>query len=161
MLTTVLLGMLGGAGVAATGMPAGGLLGSVAAVGTYSIWTGRAAKLPRWVRIVARVVMGTVIGSMITRELLAELGPNVIWALAFTVFILAVGGVAGVVLSRVTGMDLTTALMAACPGGMAEMAMIADQLGLKADVVLGIQLVRKILTIIGVFGILLFLAVTP
>ncbi len=159
MLTTVLLGLVGGASLAATGMPAGGLIGSVAAVGTYSVWTDRAAKLPRWVRIVARVIMGTVIGSMVTRELLIELGPNVIWAVAFTVFILAIGAIAGLILSRATGMDRTTALMATCPGGMAEMAMISDQLGLRSELVLGVQLVRKILTLVSIFVILLVVVV--
>ena len=160
MFVTILLGVAGGGALAASGMPAGGLIGSVAAVGTYSIWTGRAAKLPRWVRIVARVIMGTVIGSMITRELLTELGFNVVWALVFTVFILGIGVIAGLVLSKVTGMDRTTALMATCPGGMAEMAMISDQLGLQSDIVLGVQLVRKILTLVSIFVILLVVVVT-
>ena len=148
MLTTVLLGIAGGVALAAMGVPAGALIGSVAAVGIYNVVSNRAAKMPTWVRVVARIIMGTVIGSVLTREMLGTMGVNLVWAMLFTFVMLGVGVVAGLVLARIVHMDRATALMSTCPGGMSELAVLSDQLGVGSEMVLGIHLARKILTLV-------------
>ena len=154
MLATILIGVTGGVLFAALGIPAGALLGSVTAVGLYNVLSGRAAKMPTWVRVVARIIMGTVIGSVLTREMLATMGINLVWALVFTVVMLAVGVVAGLALARLITIDRPTALMSMCPGGMSELAVLSDQLGVGSEMVLGIHLARKLLTLASVAVIL-------
>jgi uncharacterized protein len=151
---TIVVGIAGGLALAALGVPAGALLGSVGAVGAYSLLTDRAARMPVPVRVVARIIMGTVIGSVLTRELLAELGMNVLWALLFTLVMLVVGAVAGLLLAWTTNIDHRTALMSTCPGGMSELALLSDELAVRTEVVLGVHLVRKVLTLASVALIL-------
>lgn len=150
MLTTIIIGVAGGLGLAALGVPAGGLLGSVAAVGAYSLASGRAAKMPVAVRVIARIIMGTVIGSVLTREMLVDLGVKVLWALLFTAVMLIVGVLAGQLLMRTTRIDRFTALLATCPGGMSELAMLSDELAVRTEIVLGVHLIRKLLTLASV-----------
>jgi uncharacterized protein len=159
VVRTIALGVVGGAIGVMLGIPAGGLLGSVAAVGTYSVLTDRAVKLPLWVRVIARIIMGTVIGSMMTRELVLGLGWTVVWAVVFSLVMIAIGALGGLLLPRVTGIERKTALMATCPGGMSELTLLSDQLKTDTEVVLGVQLVRKVLTIMGAAAILIGIAV--
>ena len=159
VVKTVVIGVTGGLVGVALGIPAGGLLGSVAAVGIYSVVTDRAVKLPLWVRIIARIIMGTVIGSLLTRELVMGLGWTVVWAVVFTLVMLVLGALGGLLLSRLTGIERKTALMATCPGGMSELTLLSDQLGTDTEVILGVQLVRKVLTIMGIVAIMIGIAV--
>lgn len=154
MLLTILIGVAGGVGFAALGIPAGALLGSVTAVGVYNVMSDRAARMPTWVRVVARIIMGTVIGSVLTREMVATMGINLVWALVFTIVMLAVGVAAGLVLARLISIDRPTALMSTCPGGMSELAILSEQLGVQSEMVLGIHLARKLLTLASVALIL-------
>ena len=155
MLRTIVVGVVGGLTLVALGVPAGGLLGSVGAVGAYSLLTDRAAKMPVPVRVIARIIMGTVIGSVLTRELLIDLGMNVLWAVLFTVVMLVVGVLAGLLLTWSTKIDRPTALMATCPGGMSELALLSDELAVRTEVVLGVHLVRKLLTLASIALILI------
>ena len=97
--------------------------------------------------------MGTAVGSLVTRELVSQLGSSLIWAILFPVFIVAVGGVAGLLLARMTGMDRLTALLATIPGGISEIAFISEQLGAETETVLGVQLVRKVLVVLITAGV--------
>ncbi len=147
-LRTAALGITGGLLFALADIPAGGVIGAVVFVGGYSLVRGDVVPLPRASRAAAAGLMGTVIGSMLTRQTLVDLGSGVLWAVGFTVVILAVGLVAAWVLERWTGMDRGTAILAACPGGMAEMSLLAEQLGADAPTVLGVHLVRKLLALV-------------
>jgi len=146
-LRTAALGITGGLLFTLADIPAGGVIGAVMFVGGHSLITGRSGPLPRRSNAIAAGLMGTVIGSMLTRATLVDLGSGVVWAVAFTIMILAVGLVAGLALERWTGMDRRTAILAACPGGMAEMSMLAQQLGADAPTVLGVHLIRKLLAL--------------
>lgn len=75
-------------------IPAGGFIGAVTFVGGHSLFRGTVVVLPRASRTAAAGLMGTVIGSMLTRQTLVDLGSGVLWAVGFTVVILAVGLVA-------------------------------------------------------------------
>lgn len=154
-LRTVSLGLTGGLLFTAAGIPAGGVIGAVTFVGGHGLLTGRGGPLPRGSSAVAAGLMGTVIGSMLTRSTLVDLGSGVLWAVAFTVAILAVGLLAAWPLRRWTGMDQRTAILAACPGGMAEMSLLAQQLGADAPTVLGVHLIRKLLALLALVTLLL------
>lgn len=146
-LSTIVLGIIGGLVGHVSGLPAGPLLGAIIAVGLFNFSTGRSAPLPGWFSASARILIGAVIGSLVTRQLMVELGRTAGWALLFAVIVIIVGLVSGYLIHRVTGLELRTAMIGSCPGGMPEMAALAQEVGAQADVVLGIHLARKIVAL--------------
>lgn len=153
MIVTVLVGVTGGLTFVWLNVPAGGLFGSLFAVLVFNLVTDKAKDLPRPVRILTGALMGTAVGSLVTRELVSQLGASLVFAILFPVFIVIVGGLAGLLLARLTGIDKLTALLATCPGGISEIAFISNQLGAETETVLGVQLVRKVLVVIITAGV--------
>lgn len=154
LVVTFGLAVSGASAFLAVGVPAGGLIGAVVFVGTFNLVTGRGTSLPRPIRNGASAVMGAVIGSMVTRSVLIDLGTGAVLALIFTAFILAVGVGAGLLLSRWAGIDRKTAILATCPGGMVEMAVIAEHVGADQAAVLGVHLVRRIASLLVLTALL-------
>lgn len=146
-LLTLVVGTLGGSLGHVSGLPAGPLLGAIAAVGALNLLANDRAEVPVWLAVTARMLIGAVIGSLVTRELMGELGRTVAWALLFAVIVIVVGLGAGVMIHRVTGLELRSAMIGACPGGMPEMAALAQEVGAEVDVVLGMHLVRKLVAL--------------
>lgn len=133
-------------------LPAGALLGSLAAVATYSVCYDSAV-VPGWLRSPSRVLIGATIGSLATPALLRSLGASVGWAVLCTTAVVAVGLALGLLLARMTGMDRRTALLASCPGGISEMVALAEESGADVELVLGIQVVRKLAVLIGICAV--------
>lgn len=154
LAVTFALAASGAALLLALDVPAGGLIGAVLFVGTFNLATGRGTSLPRPIRNGASTAIGAVIGSMITRSVLIDLGTGAVLALLFTAFILTVGVGAGILLSRWAGIDRKTAILAACPGGMVEMAVIAEHVGADQATVLGIHLVRRLASLVVLTALL-------
>jgi membrane AbrB-like protein len=156
-LWTLTVGTLGGLVGHVLGVPAGALLGSLAAVATFNVVREGGATVPGWLRSPSRILVGATIGSLATPALLRSLGASVGWAAAITTAVVAVGLLLGLLLARTTGMDRRTALLASCPGGITEMVALAEQSRANVEVVLGIQLVRKLVILIGICAIVAFL----
>lgn len=148
----VTLGLAGAGGLLgeASGLPAGALLGALMTVAAYNLSTDGAAQLPAVIRDTSRILVGTVIGSLVTPALLSSLGVHLPWAVLFTALIILAGLMAGWLLARLTGLDMPTALLSCSPGGMPEMSALASELGARVDVVLGIHVIRKIIVLIVV-----------
>lgn len=134
----------------ASGVPAGALLGALVAVSVYNLWTDGAAYLPPLVRDASRALVGTAIGSLATPALLAALGVHLPWAILFTLVVILVGLGSAWVLTRLSDVDLPTALLSCSPGGMPEMSALSEDLGARTDIVVGIHVVRKIAALIVV-----------
>jgi membrane AbrB-like protein len=156
-LVTLAVGAAGGVLGHVLGIPAGALLGSLAAVAGYNVLRERQAAVPRWLRSPSRILVGATIGSLATPALLHSLGASVGWAAVITTAVVAVGLALGLLLARTTGIDRRTALLASCPGGLAEMVALAEQSRADAEVVLGIQVVRKLVILVGICTILALL----
>lgn len=129
-------------------LPGGAALGAMAAAVMVNLALGdRPASVPRGLDFTALVLVGVSVGAAITRSTLAGaanlVGPSLL--------VLGVLSVVGVVLAftlrRFFDLDLTTALFAAAPGGMANMAIVAKDAGGNGVAVALIHLVR----LVGVF----------
>lgn len=156
-LVTLVVGALGGVLGHVLDVPAGALLGSLAAVAGYNLLRERPATVPSWLRSPSRILIGATIGSLATPALLHSLGASVGWAAVITTSVVAAGLLLGLLLARMTGLDRRTALLASCPGGLAEMVALAEQSRADAEVVLGIQVVRKLVILIGICTVLALL----
>jgi membrane AbrB-like protein len=148
--TVSIIAVAGGLPLALAGVPAGALLGSIAAVGAYNLWTDGAARVPAAFRDASRILVGTVIGSLATPGLLAALGASVHWALLFTALLVLIGLGCGLLLARLAGLELRTALLACSPGGMPEMTALAEDVGARIDVVVAVHLVRKFFALVAI-----------
>jgi membrane AbrB-like protein len=146
----LLLAVAGGMAANLAQLPAGALIGSMAAVGAYNLWTDGAARMPAAARDASRIVVGAVIGSLVTPSLLHTFGANLVWALAVTALVILVGVACGLLLTRISGLDRATALLSCSPGGISEMAALAEDVGARADVVVGVHLVRKLLALAAI-----------
>lgn len=148
--TTLVVGTVGGVLAHLLGIPAGGLLGSLAAVAGYNVLSDGRAEVPGWLRSPSRVLVGATIGSLATPALLRSLGASVGWAVVCTTAVVAAGLALGLLLERTARIDRRTALLASCPGGISEMIALAEETGADVEVVLGVQVVRKLVVLVGV-----------
>lgn len=142
-ILSVLLGVLGGLGGHWSGFPTGALLGALLTVGALNLVAGDRIRLPEGFGFVARAMMGTVIGSLVTIGLISRIGANLRWAVLYTVLVILLGLAIGLLLYKITDMDLRTALTGTAPGGLPEMVALAGDVGARTDLVLGLHLVRK------------------
>lgn len=154
---TLAIGVAGGLLGEWLRLPAGALLGSLSAVAAYNVVSDGGARVPRWLRTPSRILIGAAIGSLATPALLTTLGASATWAALMAVAIVAVGLLLGLLLSALTDLDRRTALLGSCPGGISEMVALAEESGADVEVVLGVQLVRKLVVILGVCAVVALL----
>ncbi len=131
-------------------VPGSALTGSLAIVALFSsqgaAWTG----IPPQLSTFFQVVIGITIGCKFSREKSFQLRSLVIPGLFVSAWMLGTGLVCGLLLSRITGLDLGTSLYASVPGGMAEMGLIALSRGLSVPVITLFQFVRVVVVQIAV-----------
>lgn len=151
-ILTVLAGSSGGLAGHALGLPAGPLLGALAAVAVLRLWALPEVALAQPVRALGRVLVGTTIGSTVSLAVLVSMGRTVVLALAMSAALILVGAGLAIGMVRLGGMDSTTAVIAASPGGMPEMVGLADELGADVDLVTGFHTLRKLASLLAVLG---------
>lgn len=148
ILLTLTVAAIGGIIGIKLKIPAGALVGAMLAVAAVNIGTGR-GELPQSFRILAQIVVGGMIGlnfSMDTIQGLKNLLlPASIVVVGLTVFSI----ILGFTLSKLTGMDLTTALFSVSPGGLTDMTLISGAYGADTPTVALLHLMR-LLTVITV-----------
>lgn len=142
-------GLVGGLVGIRLRLPAGALLGGlVGALTAVSVLPGPIPTVDPTVRRWLQIAVGITLGSRVRPETL----PNVRRAsrAAFVVVLVTVlGAVGGAGLLRyLAGLDWGTALLAATPGGMPEMILIALALDRPVDLVTTVQLVRVVTTLV-------------
>jgi membrane AbrB-like protein len=161
LLGTLALAVLSGAAAVALRVPAGGMIGPLVVIGTLNVATGRVPQFPERWRRGAMILTGTVIGSGIGPHLLETLAR--VWpaALVMTAWIMVVGLGLGWLLSRWTGLGLSTALLCFAPGGLQEMILTAQDVGADSRLVAMVGMMRILLTVLSVPLLLGYLVVRP
>ena len=144
---TLALGVAGGLGANAAGLPAGLMSGAMAAVAVAAI-AGVPVWIPDTLRQVAFVAIGIVLGASVTPETLALLPrwPASLAGLAVCVAVLMV--VLPAYLVRVHGLDVTTARMATFPGAFSYVLGLSIEYGADTRRVAIIQTLRLALLIV-------------
>ena len=143
-------GVLGGLLGEALRLPAGALLGALVAVATVNVLTDARLTIHPGFRLPSRVLIGACIGSLATPALARTLGASLPWVAAATVVTLVLSLLFGLLFARLARVDRRTALLACCPGGIAEMAALAEDSRADTELVLGVHLIRKIAVLLGV-----------
>jgi len=142
LLLTLAIGIVGG--IIANKLkfiPAAYMLGALILSATWNLSTGYTF-FPYEFRILTQILAGTYLGLSIDKRNLfsiTTLGKpiSIILALLFINTI-----VMGFIVHRLFGIDLVTAIYSFAPGGIAEIAIIADSFGADAGMITAMQLLR-------------------
>jgi len=108
-----------------------------------------AAKIPVEILIAAQVAVGAMLGAQFRGLTFEEFRTTMTWGIAFSVVLLIVSAIVTLVVSRITGFDSTTVLLAYAPGGQSELNLLAYLLGLDAAFTALHHLVRLAIVIFG------------
>lgn len=134
-------------------LPAGAMIGTMAAVIIFNL-TFRYMSVPQETSKVIQLLSGVLIGVKIKRKDLLALKEILVPAIVMIVGMLLLSLGVGFSIHRFSGLDLSTSLFASAPGGLTDMAIIAEDLGADGAKVAVLHLVR-LLSIIGFFPVLI------
>lgn len=123
----LLLSVCGGCIFYLIGVTAGALIGSMLASGCFCVMRGR-QKYPPQLKKILQIGSGAYIGVKFTRSLCANLGNLLIPLLISFLCVIFFTLVIGFSISKFSNMDICTAMLAASPGGLSEMSLLADEL---------------------------------
>jgi membrane AbrB-like protein len=158
---TLAIALGGGLTFTLLGLPAGLVSGSVLAVATAAL-LGRPVRLPLGFAYVCYVIIGTLLGAVVTPETLRGVAT---WPVSIALLLLA--SIATIVatmiyLRVVHRWDALSALLGASPGAMGQMIALSTELGGDLRAIAVVQTVRVLLLVIGLpNGLALFGLVVP
>lgn len=126
--TALGIGILGGVGGYLAGLPLPWMLGPMMANTAAAMLRAPVAG-PNRLRPLVIPVIGVMLGSGVTAELLGLLGVWVVTLLVLPLFLAAAAGLSYAVYRRVGGYDPVTAFYSAMPGGINEMLILGEEAG--------------------------------
>lgn len=158
LIITVLIGIFGGAIGYFLKIPAGAMSCSMLIVAIFNVRTGK-SYMPLTLRKIIQSVGGALIGSRVGLNDVIEIKelflPIIIMVLAFCLMNIFVG----FILYKTTNFSIMTALLSAAPGGMSDIAIMAEDLGANGSQVAMMQFIR-VCFIISIYPIIIKLLFT-
>ena len=156
-----LCGLIGGLAAFFIGAPMPFLLGGIMGAASFVLYFERdGARLPtvsRWVRLVFMAVIGTMIGSRFSPELLSLLPHFWISGLAIIPFILIAHGGSYAIMRGLGRYEARDAYFASLPGGIVDSVALAEHAGADLRIVTAQHFVRIILVVTAVPLLFLFI----
>lgn len=128
------------------GIASGAIIGALLFSILYSCLVGKCV-LPKSVRWIQLIATGAYIGTTVTPDVIAGLQGLVIPVLILLLEIGVSTAVLSILVSRTKKMDLPTLLPCCSPGGMAEMILLADEIGGDVSSVAVIQAFRIVFVV--------------
>lgn len=138
-----------GAAFAWLGLPLPWMLGPLTAM-AFSNFGGAALRAPRGAREIGQIVIGTALGLYFTPAVAREVLSYWHLLLVAGLFSIALGALAGWILSHAAGIDRTTAFFASVAGGAAEMTILGERYGARPDRVALAQSLRILAVVVVV-----------
>jgi membrane AbrB-like protein len=156
-IVTLGAGLVGGLLAQRLGVPTGDLIGPILLVGGANLLGAGPGPLDPGFRTAAMLFIGTAVGTQVSRESLGLLRQIALPAAALIVVLIVVGLVLGWGLSRVTSLDLASALLSSIPGGASTMPAVAQDLGGDMRLVAALHLMRQLTVFIVLPSVLGYL----
>jgi len=143
-LEALAIGTIGGLLFLVTGLPGGLITGAMLAVGSAAM-LGRSMAVPAHLTQTVLVLLGISLGSLMSRQLLQHVGayPVTIGLLALATFCTTFGS--SYYLQRMHGWDRTSAFLAASPGALSQIALLAIEKGADMPAIAVVQTLRVII----------------
>lgn len=142
-----LVGGLGGLTFYGIGAPLPWLIGPLFAVACLSL-AGLEFEIASAFRQVSQLTVGCAVGLQFTRDVFSDVITLVPWMLFTAVILVLVGAGMSKILARFGKLEGSTAFFASMPGGVVEMAFMAERYGGDANIITVGQTVRVILTVL-------------
>ena len=145
---TLAIALAGGLAFVFLGLPAGLVSGSVVAVATAAL-LGRPMRVPLTLARICYVVVGTLLGTVVTPETLRGV---ITWPASVALLMLASLAMIAATMTYlrvVHRWDSLSALMGASPGSMAQVIALSSELGGDLRAVAIVQTVRVLLLVVG------------
>jgi len=153
-LPIFLFGLLGGISAYLIGVPMPFMLGGIFGAACFVLWYERGEqklpKLSRWVRLVFMSVIGAMIGSRFSPELLTLLPQFWISGLALIPFILLAHAGSYAIMRRLGRYEKLDAYFASLPGGIIDSTALAEEAGADLRIVTAQHFIRIILVVCSV-----------
>jgi membrane AbrB-like protein len=110
-------------------IPAGTMLGAMAACGILSLAVNKRYSYDTRIRSLSQIGLGLVMGQRISPNILERLGATLIPVVVAT-FVMLVGcALLAFLLFKTTGWDLATCLLCASPAGISQVSIFAEEIG--------------------------------
>ncbi len=158
---TLAIALAGGATFTLLGLPAGLVSGSVLAVAIAAL-LGRPVRLPLELARICYVIVGTLLGTVVTPETLHGIET---WPASIALLMMASLGMVAATMAYlriVHRWDMFSALLGASPGAMAQVIALSTELGGDLRAIAIVQTVRVLLLVLGLpNGLALFGLVVP
>jgi membrane AbrB-like protein len=145
---TLAVAVIGGGALGLTGFPAGWLSGAILAVAGAAI-AGRPMLLPNWFSHAVFLLIGISLGAVVTPETLHGMATYPASIAVLTVAMACIGVAGAGYLQLVHGWDRTAAYLAAAPGGMSQVLVLAADLGADLRGVAIVQSIRVVVVAVG------------
>lgn len=153
LIPTLVIGTLGGLLLQKLKVPAGAMVGAMVATAIFSITTGQAVMADGG-RVVTQVIAGACIGASIQYQDVLALRRIIAPAFVMIALMIGLDLIMGYILYRATSLDLPTALMAAAPGGLMDISLMAADVGADPSRVAILQLLR-LTSVLSFFPVML------
>jgi hypothetical protein len=105
--------------------------------------------VPHWMTDFAQLMFGLILGARYDRDFFIRYKLFVPFALVNAVLILVLSALVGVLLSWAFGLPIATMLVSTAPGGLAEMTLAAQALGIGVPLVVAFHFFRVVVVNIG------------
>jgi len=143
---TMAFAAVGGLLLNLTALPAGAMVGAMLLTVLSSLFV-KPAYVPPGIRTIVMTCSGALIGSGVSADDLIRLGAIIVPAAILVVVLVIANFIFGLLIHKITKLDITTTLFASAAGGVTEMALIADSMGADSPKVAVLQLLRLICVI--------------
>jgi hypothetical protein len=127
-------------------VPAGALLGSVVGIIILNSFT-EMALFPDEIKIFSTSLIGAYVGCNVTREDIRQMRIIAKPVAVMVLIMFSYNMISSILLTKTSGLDFTTAFLAMSPAGIADMSLIALEMGANAPAVTTIQMMRLIAVI--------------
>jgi membrane AbrB-like protein len=133
-LVALAIGTLGGWLAALAGLPLAWMIGAMTAT-TAAAAFGMPIAMPVGFRQLMVAVLGVMLGSSFSPEMLERVGEWAISLSALALYAAAAGGAGLFYFRRICGYDAVTAYFSAMPGGFSEMILVGTEMGGDARII--------------------------
>uniref|UniRef100_UPI0011C0465B AbrB family transcriptional regulator n=1 Tax=Cupriavidus taiwanensis TaxID=164546 RepID=UPI0011C0465B len=105
-------------------------------------------EVPRWISVCAQILVAVSLGARFSPESLAASRRLLVPIVLYSLVSIGMAALGGVALAKFLGMPASTGVLSLAPGGMADMGIAADALGLAVPIVTGFHVIRVALVVL-------------
>ena len=144
--TTLLIASLGGTLFAYLQAPLAWMLGAMVATTMFTV-SGRQSAIPPNLRLAMITILGVLLGSAFTPDLVSQIPGWIVFVALLIVFIVLTNTLSFLFFWKWGGLDTTTAYFASTPGGISEMAIVGEEYGGDVRIITLVHAIRILLVV--------------